>query len=137
MLNELSKQMTQDFGKRFTVANLKNIRQFYLTFPKGYALRSELSWTHYRLLMRVENKNARELYVQESVKSQCPAFHSKKVGAAYGEFFDELHQYYIPGRRCQISDMMIDASGVLLAVLLCSLYFVLRQFSMLLRGRNL
>ncbi len=54
LLKELSRQMTQDFGKVFTVANLKNMRQFYLTFPNGYALRSELSWTHYRLLMRVE-----------------------------------------------------------------------------------
>ena len=70
MLKELSKQMTQDFGKGFTVANLKNMRQFYLTFPNGYALRSELSWTHYRLLMRVENENAREFYMQEAVKSQ-------------------------------------------------------------------
>ncbi|NLB42842.1 MAG: VanZ family protein [Clostridiales bacterium] len=58
------------------------------------------------------------------------------IGAVYG-VLDEFHQYYIPGRSCQISDMMIDASGVLLAVLLCSLYFVLRRFSMLLRGRNL
>ena len=70
LLKELSKQMTQDFGKGFTVANLKNMRQFYLPFPIGYALRSELSWTHYRLLMRVENENAREFYMQEAVKSQ-------------------------------------------------------------------
>ena len=70
LLKELSKQMTQDFGKGFTVANLKNMRQFYLTFPNGYSLRSELSWTHYRLLMRVENENAREFYMQEAVKSQ-------------------------------------------------------------------
>ena len=69
-VKELSKQMTQDFGKGFTVANLKNMRQFYLTFPNGYALRSELSWTHYRLLMRVENENEREFYMQEAVKSQ-------------------------------------------------------------------
>ena len=46
LIAELSKQMTTDFGKGFTVANLKNMRQFYLTFPKSYALRSELSWTH-------------------------------------------------------------------------------------------
>ena len=52
------------------VANLKNMRQFYLTFPNGYALRSELSWTHYRLLMRVENDNARQFYMDEAVKSQ-------------------------------------------------------------------
>ena len=70
LLKELSNQMTRDFGKGFTVANLKNMRQFYLTFPKSYALRSELSWTHYRLLMRVENENARQFYMEEAVKSQ-------------------------------------------------------------------
>ena len=70
LLKELSKQMTQDFGRGFTVANLKNMRQLYLTFPNGYALRSELSWTHYRLLMRVENDNARQFYMDEAVKSQ-------------------------------------------------------------------
>ncbi len=69
LLKELSKQMTRDFGKGFTVANLKNMRQFYLTFSNGYALRSELSWTHYRLLMRVENENARQFYLDESIKS--------------------------------------------------------------------
>ncbi len=70
LLKELSKQMTRDFGKGFTVANLKNMRQFYITFPNSYALRSELSWTHYRLLMRVENRNARDFYMSEAVKSQ-------------------------------------------------------------------
>ena len=65
-----SLQVMQDFGKGFTIANLKNMRQFYLTFPNGHALRDELSWTHYRLLMRVENENARKFYMQEAVKSQ-------------------------------------------------------------------
>ena len=44
LLKELSKQMTHDFGKGFTVTNLKYMRQFYLTFPNGHALRDELSW---------------------------------------------------------------------------------------------
>lgn len=70
LLKELSKQMTQDFGKDFTVTNLKYMRQFYLMFPNGHALRDELSWTHYRLLIKVENDNAREFYMQEAVKSQ-------------------------------------------------------------------
>ena len=51
--------MTKEFGKGFTVANLKNMRQFYLIFQKSYALSDQLTWTHYRLLMRVENENAR------------------------------------------------------------------------------
>ena len=70
LLKDLSKRMTQEFGKGFTVANLKNMRQFYLTFPNSYALRSELTWTHYRLLMRVENENVRTFYTQEAIRSQ-------------------------------------------------------------------
>ena len=70
LITELSKQLTVDFGSGFTPQNLRNMRQFYLTFPNGYALRSELSWTHYRLLVRVENDKAREFYMQEAVKSQ-------------------------------------------------------------------
>jgi predicted nuclease of restriction endonuclease-like (RecB) superfamily len=69
LLSEISAQMVADFGKGFTVANLKNMRQFYLTFQNSYALRSELSWTHYRLLMRVENEQARQFYLDECVKS--------------------------------------------------------------------
>ena len=62
--------MTKDFGKGFTVTNLKYMRQFYLMFPNGHALRDELSWTHYRLLIKVEIDNARKFYMQEAVKSQ-------------------------------------------------------------------
>ena len=69
LIKNLSKKMTKEFGKGFTVANLKNMRQFYLTFQKSYALRSELTWTHYRLLMRVENENARNFYIEECIKS--------------------------------------------------------------------
>ena len=79
--------MTQDFGKGFTVANLKNMRQFYLIFPNGYALRSELSWTHYRLLMRVENENAREFYMQEAVKSQ---WSTRQLERQINSFFYEM-----------------------------------------------
>ena len=69
LIAELSKQMTVDYGKGFTPTNLKYMRQFYLTFPNSHALRGELSWTHYRLLMRVENENARKFYTEESIKS--------------------------------------------------------------------
>ena len=70
LISSIALRLTMEFGDGFTVPNLRNMRQFYLTFPKRYALRSELSWTHYRLLMRVENDKAREFYMQEAVKSQ-------------------------------------------------------------------
>jgi VanZ family protein len=49
------------------------------------------------------------------------------IGVVYG-IFDELHQLFIPGRSCQVTDMLIDASGVLLAVLLSSGYVVLKMY---------
>mgnify|MGYP001585881594 FL=1 len=69
LLTNLSEQLTRDFGKGFDYSNLKNMRQFYLVFPIGDALRSELSWTHYRLLMRVEKKAARNFYLEECINS--------------------------------------------------------------------
>lgn len=56
LVKELSDRLTKEFGKGFDHSNVKNMRQFYLTFPIGDALRSQLSWTHYRLLMRVEKE---------------------------------------------------------------------------------
>ena len=58
----LSKKLTLDYGKGFDERNLWYMRSFFLVFPKMNALRSELSWTHYRLLLRVENKFARSFY---------------------------------------------------------------------------
>lgn len=69
LLTYLSEHLTIEFGKGFTVANLRNMRQFYQTFPIRYALRSELTWTHYRLLMRVEEPSRREFYMKESADS--------------------------------------------------------------------
>lgn len=69
LLKSLAERLSRDFGKGFDYSNLKNMRQFYLTFPIGDALRSELSWTHYRLLMRVEKEVARKFYLEECINS--------------------------------------------------------------------
>ena len=66
LIEELSKKLTANFGRGFTAANLRNMRQFYLVFPIRDALRSELSWTHYRRLMRVEDDRARAWYMNEA-----------------------------------------------------------------------
>ena len=59
LIKELSRMLTRDYGKGFIERNLWYMRAFYRTFPKVNALRSELTWTHYRLLLKVEKEEAR------------------------------------------------------------------------------
>jgi len=68
LMSYLSKRLTKDFGKGFDESNLRYMRKFYMTFPIRDTLRHELSWSHYRMIMKVENSNAREYYLEESVK---------------------------------------------------------------------
>jgi len=69
LMSFLAEKLSAEFGKGFAVSNLRNMRQFYVTFPIRDALRSELSWTHYRSLMRVTDEAARDFYLEEAVKS--------------------------------------------------------------------
>lgn len=69
LLKYLSEKLTTEFGKGFTVANLKNMRQFYRAYPNRYTLCSELSWSHYRVLMRISDEKRREWYTDECAKS--------------------------------------------------------------------
>lgn len=66
LLATLAKGLTADFGKGFDVTNLRKMRQFYQLFPIRDALRLELSWTHYRRLLRVDSDKARKWYMDEA-----------------------------------------------------------------------
>lgn len=87
LIKVLAERLTNEFGKGFTVSNLKYFRQFYLSFLIGHAVRgqslptqkghavrdelpiihSELSWTHYRLLLKVERADVRKFYMEECI----------------------------------------------------------------------
>ena len=68
VINELSNKLVDEFGNGFTITNLKYMRQLYLIFPIGHAVRDQLSWTHYRSLLKVANKEARNFYIEECTK---------------------------------------------------------------------
>lgn len=68
ILKNISEKLTEEFGQGFDERNLRRMRQFYLTFQKWDSLSPELSWTHYRHLLRVENEKARIWYLQEAIK---------------------------------------------------------------------
>jgi len=67
LLRELAKDLSNDFGKSFDARELRRIRQFYLCFPIRDTVCPELSWSHYRLLIRLEDQRIRQFYLKESI----------------------------------------------------------------------
>lgn len=57
LLKELAEQLMCEFGKGINKLNLGNMQAFYLTYPKWNAVRTELTWAHYRLLLRIVNSS--------------------------------------------------------------------------------
>lgn len=72
-LQTLSEQLTAEFGKGFDARNLRNMRAFFLVYPNWNAVRTELSWTHYRTLLRVDNPDARNWYQREAIEQYWSA----------------------------------------------------------------
>ena len=67
-LQRLSQELTKEFGKGFDVTSLRNMRQFYETFPNRETVSPELSWSHYNHLSRIENPGARAWYQRKAIQ---------------------------------------------------------------------
>ena len=86
LLPSLAEQLTKEFGRGFDVSNLRYMRQFYQAFPIRDALRHELSWTHYRRLLRVDDPAARQWYVDEAVAQNWSSRAlERQIGTLYYE----------------------------------------------------
>ena len=101
LMEYLSERLTKEFGKGFSVPNLKNMRQFYLVFPIRYTLCSELSWSHYRLIIRIDDPVRRDFYVRSAVEErwtvrqldrQIHSFYYERLLATRAEGKDEVRQ---------------------------------------------
>jgi len=69
IIRNIAERLTAEYGEGFNKTNIWYMKQFYLSFENLHALRGELSWTHYRQLLKVENINARMFYMNECVNS--------------------------------------------------------------------
>lgn len=72
-LELLAKTLQAEFGKGFDITNLRRMRAFYESFPIRDAVRLELSWTHYRTVIRIENQQARDWYITETIANNWSA----------------------------------------------------------------
>jgi predicted nuclease of restriction endonuclease-like (RecB) superfamily len=70
VIDGLSQRLREEFGKGYDRSNLFHMRAFFLSYPKIDAVRRQLSWTHYRLLLRVEKPHARAFYEAEAVNAR-------------------------------------------------------------------
>lgn len=67
VISSLSKRLMAEYGGGFTATNLKIMRQFYLSYPKGHAVRDQLSWTHWRALLTLQDEETRNYYINECI----------------------------------------------------------------------
>lgn len=86
LIRYIADNLTKEFGKGFDERNLRMMRQFYCVYPIRDSLSPELSWTHYRRLIRVEDKKARDFYTQECIKSNWSV---RQLDRQIGSFFYE------------------------------------------------
>ena len=70
LIKNLSRELTKEFGRGYSVSNLSYMRQFYVEFSDFSLEINKLNWTHYRLLLKVKNKAARDFYFEESVRER-------------------------------------------------------------------
>lgn len=68
-LKQLSKELTQEFGKGFSRSNLQNMRAFYLAYPICQTVSGKLSWSHYCELLSISDLDKRSFYEKESINS--------------------------------------------------------------------
>lgn len=69
VLNELSKRLTTEFGRDFSKKNLEMMRKFYFCFPITQTLPTQLSWSHYIEIIRIDDELKRNFYIQECINS--------------------------------------------------------------------
>ena len=70
VLTKLSEKLTSEFGKGFSIINLRRMRKFYSLFKIRSSVMNELSWTHYLELIKVDEAPKREFYLNESINSR-------------------------------------------------------------------
>lgn len=86
MLKSLAEQLTTEFGKGFNESSLRRMRQFFKKFPNRATLWHELSWSHYRLLMKLKDESRRDFYGRECAES---AWSVRQLERQINSFFYE------------------------------------------------
>ena len=116
LIKELSLKLTKDFGKGFSAQSLWNMRQFYTTFPMLSTLWRELSWSHYKLLFRLDNEKARLWYMEESAKANWSVRAlERQIGTFYYEriISSKEQQSVVAEAANNIKDLLLTPKDII------------------------
>ena len=70
VLEKLSQKLNDEFGKGFSKRNLERMRKFYICFPIASTVSSQLSWSHYLELIKIDDEPKRNFYIKETINSK-------------------------------------------------------------------
>ena len=118
IIKSFSIKLTSEFGQGFSVPNLKKMKKFYLTYKSGSTLWNQLSWSHNRLIMNIEETNKRNFYLEECIKSnwsvrqlerQINSFYYERLISTSKENKDEVkNEINILEKKERVQDFVKD-----------------------------
>ena len=109
LIKEYSIKLAKELGKKYSVTLLKYMRQFYL-LQKGHALRGQLTWTHYKMLLKLKNNNAIDYYINTSIKQNLSyrKLEEKIKSKEYERLSDETKDKLISNNEVNIKDSILN-----------------------------
>lgn len=115
LLKYLSQKLTAEFGKGFDTSNLRNMRIFYRAFMNCDTLCHELSWSHYRLIMKINDEKVRNFYMEECAKSGWSVRQlQRQINTMY-------YQRILASQdKKSVAEMMNDGDNPPIGILLCA-----------------
>ena len=119
IIKSFSDKLTKQYGKGFGTSNLKLMKKFYLVYNKtGYTVCNQLSWSHNRLIMNIENSKKRNFYLEECIKSnwsvrqlerQINSFYYERLLSTVDKYKDDVkNEINIYEKKENINDFIKD-----------------------------
>lgn len=109
IIKRLAQELSDQYGTGFSIANIKNCRQLYVTFPQdsfGYSMIGKVHWSHLRTIMRLENAEERDFYLQETA-TECWSVRELERNIKSG-YYKRILSAQFPDKMGQASQFVKD-----------------------------
>ena len=109
IIKRLAQELLDQYGTGFSIANIKNCRQLYVTFPQdsfGYSMIGKVHWSHLRTIMRLEDAEERNFYLQETA-TECWSVRELERNIKSG-YYKRILSTQFPDKMGQASQFVKD-----------------------------